>query len=800
MKRVLALAALLLVPLLAPLAAAEPPAAASWSPYDATVIVNATALAKAGPTVGAALAPEPDASKQCTAVAPAIPGVGETPGTPSVTCKPDLVVVDVDHGGAFNGVGNLGVGGQARAQGRSLVAVSRDGRTVASVGHDFSTQQGATPGAQPLKLYVDSVPAGSNFSAGPVTSRNVYVAGLEARGLVLSDDGTRVAVLTDDAPNMTVRAYAVTAGSLDSVFALTLAGKAAALGADARLDSLYAAGTLPRGNDTVAGVVLVPFNGGRASASYLDPTNNTVATSLDVTPSGGLVALGTSAGRLAALDGATLAMGGEFLVGSAPIQALAVADDAKHAAAAVAGALTLLNLTSLQPASAWRATLDGQVNSLDFNATGAILVAGVNGTAGGFYAYGLDDATPFWSIPGDARTVAINDAGTFVAWAQGRVVHGQKLARAFSFEYPGGLKAGPARGLRAGSSTAFDLVLRNNGSAPETFAFSATPDAFLTVHAEPPLVDVRPGDTRHVSLVVTSAPPFLGTHTLNVTATALGSRATDNVAVSVAFQGVANVTFQVNQTEYLVTPGLPTSVLLSVVNNGTTSASVGLRTTQATSAGPAWGLEVDQTSFLVPQGSITTVRATLTPPASTANGTSDAVTFALEGPNVSDAVVLNFRVNPHLGVDIQATGRVKFVEPGKVASFNVTVLNNGSLVRDFTAFYDVTASSGRPWPVEMATEPFRLAPGETRTVAIKVLAPADAKPDERVSILVRARSVPLNVNESFVEANVTLFANAVAPPTTTPTTASSNPVPFPSLLAAAACIGLAALARRRRSA
>ena len=67
------------------------------------------------------------------------------------------------------------------------------------------------------------------------------------------------------------------------------------------------------------------------------------------------------------------------------------------------------------------------------------------------------------------------------------------------------------------------------------------------------------------------------------------------------------------------------------------------------------------------------------------------------------------------------------------------------------------------------------------------------------SVLIRARSVPEEANETFVEANVTLFANAVQPQPVATTGSQPNQIPFPSFLGLAACLALAVLARRRRA-
>src|SRR5581483_11767912 len=178
------LALLLALPLV-PLAAADPPVAESWSPYDTLSTTTALAFARQRVTIAAALGPAPinSAGPSCPT-----PSVSCVPGTTQTkTDVPDLSILQSDRGWAHNGTGNVAVNGQSSPEGRSLVAVSADGHAVASVGIDRTTHTplpgapsptGPTPTLpggvpQTLKLYVDEVPVGANFSAGPVSAMTV---------------------------------------------------------------------------------------------------------------------------------------------------------------------------------------------------------------------------------------------------------------------------------------------------------------------------------------------------------------------------------------------------------------------------------------------------------------------------------------------------------------------------------------------------------------------------------------------------------------------------------------------------
>lgn len=810
-RRLLALAAVLLLALpLLPAANADAPVAEPWSPYDTVAKTAALAFARNGPTIAAALDAYPVGNAGgCTlAVCP--------PTQAPSTTVPDLAIVQSDVGWVRNGTGNVGVNGNGQPLGRSLVAVGSDGRAVASVGLDYQAQGGGLPdptdpssiGGAPsstaLKLYVDRVTSGANFSTGTVASFNVFLptsATTRAVGLAVSDDGSRAAVLLDDGTNLTLLAYNTVGGT--QALSRTWRGAAAGLEADDAMGHLFVAGNLfsSTNNETHASVVGVDYGTNAILGTYSENANGTKVTSFAATPDGRVLALGTNAGRLVLVDGATMKQVSAYQAAGVTdaVTRIGISSDGAQLALAAAGRIATFRLAGATPTPSWSAPFAAHVNALSYNATGAILVASLdNGTDAGAYAFGLDQAAPFWKLDGQIFDAAVNDAGTEIAFRQSHIVVAQKLTRAFVLEYPNGGHTGPTRPLRAGATTVFDMVVRVPGSAPETVALSTSSDPSLVATIEPAVLTVRPGEPRHVNVTLASTPQFTGTHQVNLTAQGLSTLGVDSATLAVSFEGVANITFQVNQTEFVVTPGQPFEASLTVVNNGTSDAAVGLRYAQRVSSGAEWGLTLDQTSFRLPQGSITPIRVVVTPPANVANGTNDAVTFNLEGPNVSDQVTLNFRVNPHLGVNLHATGVVKYVSPSSVAFFNVTVTNNGSIQRAYRAFADQTPTNNRYWTVDLPLEPFRLEPGASRVVPVRVLAPGDITTSDHTIILVRVRSVPETANETFVEDNVTLFANYQAPVVTSTTPSSPNSVPFPAIPAILALAAVAALARRRR--
>lgn len=774
--RALALAALFLLPLV-PTAAAGVPEPRSWAPYDAVSEVAAVALASEGATLAAAL--------RQALNAPAGTGVPGVPGAGSArVAQTDLAILATDSGFARNGTT-----ASPSPLGRSHVAVSRLGDVVASLGNESRV---GTPPAGALTLYYARVPQGAAWTVPPTADLAVRIDQTPV-GLALSDDGNRVAVLTTDGANYTLRGFTFSGASLDSAFDIRAAGTPYGLAASRDLSRLVVAAQLPEGDNRYGGLLVYPFAQAQPLQVHHDRTaNNTSFRSAGASADGARIVGGTADGRVVLLAAEPVV----HKLGADNVTALAVSADGSRVSAAAGTTLGHFDATS-GLRLLWNATLASPPANLALNQTGGILAVAVPGSGGGAFAYGDKDGQPIWRFQGDTRGVALNANGTEVAFAQRTFVSAARIPRAIVFEYPGGAKTGITQVAAANGTVRFELTVRNPGAAPERVVFEGPSDANLRVAPDPAVVLVNPGAIERVLLNVTVGPGFTGSRVFNVSARAQGADLVDNATLSVAVESRAEISLFLNETEVLAEAGVTSTLLLGIINNGTRDAAVGLRATQSVSQGAPWNLSVERTSFNVLPGTRQSVRVMMTPPADVANGTSNRVTFVLEGPNVSEVRQVTYRINPKLSLEVNATGLVKFVEPGRTAFYNVTVKNTGSLARQFEAYYEVASTGGKDWPVEISTEPFRLEGGAQRQVPVRIVAPLDITQEDRTSIRVFVRSLPEQVNETVVAGNVTLYANYQAPRPTT-TTPTGNAVPFPTPLLALAVAAIAATALRPR--
>lgn len=773
--------ALLALVLLAPLAAAGDPEPLAWSPYVAPAAVNAVALAAEGKTVGVAYAPVPAPS--------GIPG-----GAPTVE-RNDLAILDLGVGFAAKG-GNL-----APPQGRTLVAVSRDGTSVASINND-TTELGATDPTVPRRTLLQFTRAESGNLTQPTLWANHTLDGNAVVGLAVSDNGRRVVVASNHLGKLSLRGYQLTPGGLVATFHYQTDGEVKAVASDGPLDTLFAATRLPQGSDVTRAVLLaLPFQVGIPSATYADTVENGTFRSVSASRDGGRVAIGTEDGRLLLFQGnqAGLPALGSRTLGAA-VGPVALSEDGRRAAAVHGTNLTHLDVSEAEPRPLWAATGSRAPASLAYNRTGAILVVGVPGD--GLYAYGDLDERPLWRNPGDARSVGIQSSGDVVVVARVATLAAFRLPRNVTLDQAAGGDASPLKLVRPGGTLLYEVVLRNGGATPESVRLEAPEVENLRIAFDPPAAHLRPGESRRVNVTVEADAGFAGDRAFNVSTVALTSSVRDETRIRVGLQTAANVSLVLDRTDLVVPRDEATTLLVGIQNRGNKDAAVGVRATHRASAGAPWDVQVDPPSLTLAPGSITTVRLVVTPPAGVANGTSLALTLSLEGQDVADSAVLTFRINPTLGIEVGATPRIKFVQPGKAAHYNVTVKNSGSVPRSFTAWYDVLPGEGgqpRPWAVDVQTSEFRLEAGATRTLPVRIIAPADVTPSDRVSVRVTAQMVPLNDTETPILGNVTLFANGEAPPPT-PVPDGGNPVPGPGapLVAAALAAALGLLRRRRK--
>lgn len=781
------LAALMLLPLLAGAAAGAPPTPTAGSPHDPIAEVTAIAIAPDGNAAAATMG------------APFFRGSGA-----QTTCAPtDFQVYNFSEGATYRGTFNSfpAQSGCREPLGRSHVAMSHTGLVIATLGRDHPQ---SNPLSNVLELTYHRIEAPRTWNTTVAPQVLTVVLPGTAVGLEVSADGNRVVVAGNDASGHYVRGYTYGGNALNLAFTYTNTGDATALASSADLGATVVASKVNESGVVRGGVFLIPFSEGRATHAYYDRTSaNSTVRILGMSPDGTRYVAGGANGTLLAFEnrGGLTVDPVRVATGEGNVTHLAVSGDGSRLAVATGRNLTHYDYSAAVPTRIWNYTAVGDgFTSLAYNRTGGLLFAGIVGL--GAVGFGETNATPFWTIPGANTLVDVNQAGTRALVAQRAggtttTVSLLNLTRAIQAVYPGGAKESVPTPVVAGAPAAFELELTNTGAAPEQVVFDVQANVSESWTVSSPRPTLAAGETRRVEVLVTPRGSEPGDHTFNITARALTSEAKDNFTVTVRVQARVNVTLAYDgPRDVALLPGATATLLLGVKNEGNKDTAVGIRATQSLSKGENWNISVDPLSFTLPPNTITTARVTIRPPAEVSNGTANTVTFTLEGQDVSGTVNVTFRVNPQVGVSVEALGRARFVEPGRFVTYNVTVMNNGTLPRDYDVFHTVTSSDGRAWNVEYERGPYMLVPGASESIRVRVYAPADADNDDRATVVFTARSIPQLPNETAVESNVTLFANAA--PIPTPTVTEEGPLGIPAPGAVLTTLLLAGIALRRR--
>lgn len=768
-----ALLALLLLAQAAPFGAAAAPQAASWSPRDEAAVVQDVAVAADGSAVAAALGANEVGGPSC--IPPACVGA---PGAPQLATT-DLAILSVAGGWERGGANNV----SPVAQGRTHVVFSRDGTTLVSLGMDAA---GGGQGSS-LKLYYDRLGPDRDWG-GATANESVYLPGAPI-GLVVSSDGLDVVAAVQSGFTYSLIGYRYAESSLVPTVRLDREGVMSALSASADLTRLVVVG-----NQTLAGfpygsVQLVVS--GQPQDAYFG-ANGTRYQNVSMDEAGSRFAATTSTGLVQVFPGRA-ADPVAVPATNATVDRIVLSADGSRLAVAQGGVLSVHDVRA-EPALLHNATLDGAINDLAVNHTGEIVAAA---TTTGLSAYAAGADAPLWRLAGNVRTVAIDAPGRTIAYAVADKVFAAKIPRAVSLEFPGGADRGPARVVEPGGAAVYDLILRNPGAAPERVRFSAPSD--LSVTFEPAEIVLRPDEQPRVAVTVQAPASLSGTRGFNVTAIADSSGITDDATLEISLAPVTDVSLLLNISSVTVIQETPHELILTIQNRGTKDIAVSLRPAQAVSMPPDWNVRIEPASLTLAAQSVSTAKLIVTPPRAALNGTTNAVTVFLEGEGVADQARIVYSINPNVDLDVRAASNVKYVEPGRTATFNVTIRNTGSLPREFQVYYQQNETSGRAWAVRVDTRPLTIGPGQEKTIQVNVTAPADTLPPDHLEVELIAAILPLLPETTPPKVrSVTLFANAANPPPKTPEDDGGGAIPGPeAVLVALAAAGVALLVRRR---
>lgn len=791
------------------------PVASGWSPFATTSLVRGVALSKGPGTeslvAGLALSTES--------------GGAVPPPPPSTT---DLYAFNATSGVLF-AAPSAGV--PPTPEGKTAVAVSRDGKFAVAAGPRRSAGSGENAESNAptgvLSYFAiggaaEVLPDGSPGFQDPRWDRTM--PGPVSR-VAISANGARIAVAANPTPvagtpsplplpvggttaTPEVGRVLVVSGEGSEVFRYATKGRVGAVDISADGQWTVAGGRWIENNRS-NGVVLL-FRAPSAEPVkrfFLSPENASEVRDVRITPDGKSFAAVTQRGDVYVWQNEGASTGNPVAALSSATNStrttLALSEDGRFVVSGAGQNVRLFEVRAGSLALRWTHLAPAAITAVDANATAAIIVATVEGAQGGIFAFSQRSATPFWQIAGASATNGtISSKGDRVAYATGLAVHSLAMKRNLTMLYEGAPGVGSATQAPATTQpfrgVTIPILVRNDGSIPQRLAIApqATRED-VTVVSNVSRVTLVPGEVARVGVTVTPGRLQPGVYSFNVTTRSLDASNMANLSLKFEVTGFSEIGLNLNGApERYVGPGGSDSILLGLFNNGNSAANVTVTAFQTLPEGQAWSVRlVGESRFPLASGATGTVRVLVDVPQDATNGTENRVTIAVQTPRGTSSQEVLYRVNPFVAVNVTLTGRTKFVYPASSVQFNVTVKNTGSIAAQFEASVDTRAVGGKNWPVDVDIRPFTLAPGENRTIPVRVVAPADALIGERAIVVFEARSLPLNPALKGVAENLTLIANlAERPPNPeNPGTGGRFRIPAASPLAVLAAISVAIL-------
>ncbi|HSH01397.1 MAG TPA: choice-of-anchor Q domain-containing protein [Anaerolineae bacterium] len=274
------------------------------------------------------------------------------------------------------------------------------------------------------------------------------------------------------------------------------------------------------------------------------------------------------------------------------------------------------------------------------------------------------------------------------------------------------------RTVDAGTAVEYFHTVTNTGNVTDTFNLALSSSQGWTVSANPPSVNLVPGESAPVSVFVTVPGGELPgvEDTTVVTATASSDATRFDTATNITrIRQNHGLTFTPNNTQ---TTAPSTNVIYNHVLANTGDGNDNFSILATSSQG--WAVNVNPANVDVPVGGSTNVTVTLTVPAGT-NGltdTMDVVATSTISTAFSASVVNTTIISgtpPVRGVII-APDNSDSGAPGGSVSYMHTVTNTGEVVDTF----DLTLSSSQGWTVSVDQPSVTLDAGASTTVMVTV--------------------------------------------------------------------------------
>lgn len=643
-------------------------------------------------------------------------------------------------------------------EGTDHVAVSDDGTGLAS-----AVDVGASG---PNLLFFNR----SDAENGAPTWSEEFARGVTA--LAITPDGDHLAVATADDNDGVVRLYETRGGDGTLLLEHEADGPVHAVAVDDDAEWILAGGETVA-NGTSQGKVLLyrETAGGAPVDTYtVEEDLPGVVRAVALTPDARYALAGTAAGRLASFErsGSDLGEPDINAFEGSQVAGVAVRPDGGLVAAGATDGVHLLERQGSGPTLAprWSHATDGSVVSLAASTNLTHLVAAVPGPEGVIHAYHESRSEPIWTLDRGADHVDLSGDASHVVAARGTNVSAYPTHRALEGGFPAGdgLSEDPSTVPVAveGQTTHVEVGLRNLGSVADEYDVSASISGDWTVNVTPNQVEILPNETGTADVALQPGSVPAGRYNVSFTAVSRSDGSVRaNVTVPVQVEGEADLELTLDgaNASRPVEPGDAPQVFLTVENLGNAQTNVDVFARLTPSSSPSWTVSAPDRVGALGPGDTTSFQVGVQVPDDAPDGDARQLDVTVAGGGDRETESVRFVVNPFRKVELDVQPGVRLVNSTVPGFYNATVENQGSIDTSFQFLFERQASGTPGWTVVAKREPFVVNSGDSRTLPIKIVAPQNGAPGDRVVLKVQV--VPEDIADQVhpdVQSNVTISA------------------------------------------
>ncbi len=371
------------------------------------------------------------------------------------------------------------------------------------------------------------------------------------------------------------------------------------------------------------------------------------------------------------------------------------------------------------------------VAAVDFDASGTYLMVAAGGSV---LAFHRDfPAAPIWSLAefGGGKITKFDFAENgkrFVAATDANNIY------VFDLKTSAKATADPktvGRFVEPRQFVQYTLTVANTGNTVDNYDFRLRNVPAGWNIPDIPALRLSPGESRKVTYNVTTADTAEpGSYAWDIETR---SRSDPNPISTLRFwsniTNVASIRVDANPRSFTLEPGDTQSFAFTISNNGNTDALVNMTKSQAlTPPGTTWGVTLERDQVIVKRGEPARLTGTISIPAGVAKGVTNVITLNLEYNGIVRATLpLTVRVSPDYRIGLAADKTIVSVEAGGISQVILRLTNNGNAEDRVDISAKMTDSQqATKWTITIPQSRITIPAGGSKTIPLNLEASPDA--------------------------------------------------------------------------